>query len=196
MKRMKKKIQEKLKNVKMLILDVDGVMTDGRIIMDDEGRQLKNFNVRDGHGLKIIQRYGIKIAILTGRKSEVVNHRAIDLEINDVYQGALNKKEVFKEILLKHNLAASTVAFMGDDIIDIPVLRQVGFSVAVADAVDVVKKNVDYVTKKKGGHGAVREICEMILQAQGKWPEIAEKYEFSCERIPRSLLQGKRVNNE
>ncbi len=193
---MKIKLREKLKKIKMLILDVDGVMTDGRIIMDDEGHQLKNFDVRDGHGLKIIQRYGIKIAILTGRKSEVVNHRAIDLEINDVYQGALNKKEVFKEILLKHNLAASTVAFMGDDIIDIPVLRQVGFSVAVADAVDVVKKNVDYVTKKKGGHGAVREICEMILQAQGKWPEIAEKYEFSCERIPRSLLQGKRVNNE
>lgn len=193
---MKIKLMEKLKKIKMLILDVDGVMTDGRIIMDDEGHQLKNFDVRDGHGLKIIQRYGIKIAILTGRKSEVVNHRAIDLEINDVYQGALNKKEVFKEILLKHNLAASTVAFMGDDIIDIPVLRQVGFSVAVADAVDVVKKNVDYVTKKKGGHGAVREICEMILQAQGKWPEIAEKYEFSCERIPRSLLQGKRVNNE
>jgi 3-deoxy-D-manno-octulosonate 8-phosphate phosphatase (KDO 8-P phosphatase) len=178
---MKKKIQEKLKNVKMLILDVDGVMTDGRIIMDDEGRQLKNFNVRDGHGLKIIQRYGIKIAILTGRKSEVVNHRASDLEIKDVYQGALNKKEVFKEILVQHKLAAISVAFMGDDIIDIPVLKQVGFSVAVADAVDVVKKNVDYVTKNKGGHGAVREVCEMILQAQGKWPEIAEKYEFSSE---------------
>ena len=179
MKRMKKEIQEKLKGVKMLILDVDGVMTDGRIIMDDEGHQLKNFNVRDGHGLKIIQRYGIKIAILTGRKSEVVNHRAHDLEIKEVYQGALNKKEVFQKILLKHNLEASAVAFMGDDIIDIPVLRQVGFSAAVADAVDVVKKNVDYVTKHKGGHGAVRELCEMILQAQGKWPEIAEKYEFT-----------------
>jgi 3-deoxy-D-manno-octulosonate 8-phosphate phosphatase (KDO 8-P phosphatase) len=187
-KRMKKKIQEKLKNVKMLILDVDGVMTDGRIIMDDEGRQLKNFNVRDGHGLKIIQRYGIKIAILTGRKSEVVNHRASDLEINDVYQGALNKKEVFKEILLKHNLETSATAFMGDDIIDIPVLKQVGFSAAVADAVDVVKKNVDYVTKNKGGHGAVREVCEMILQAQGKWPEIAEKYEFSSELPTRHAI--------
>jgi 3-deoxy-D-manno-octulosonate 8-phosphate phosphatase (KDO 8-P phosphatase) len=176
---MNKKLKEKLKKIKMLILDVDGVMTDGRIIMDDEGRQLKNFDVRDGHGLKIIQRYGINIAILTGRKSEVVNHRAHDLEIKDVYQGALNKKEVFKKILLKHNLEASAVAFMGDDIIDIPVLRQVGFSVAVADAVDVVKKSVAYVTKHKGGHGAVRELCEMILQAQGKWPEIAEKYEFT-----------------
>jgi len=140
--------------------------------------ELKNFNVRDGHGLKIIQRYGIEIVILTGRKSEVVNHRAHDLEIKEIYQGALNKKEVFQKILLKHNLVASAVAFMGDDIVDIPVLRQVGFSVAVADAVDVVKKSVDYVTKHKGGRGAVRELCEMILQAQGKWPEIAERYEF------------------
>ena len=176
---MNKNLEEKLKKIKMLILDVDGVMTDGRIIMDDEGHQLKNFDVRDGHGLKIIQRYGIKIVILTGRKSEVVNHRAHDLEIKDVYQGALNKKEVFQGILLKHNLTASAVAFLGDDIIDIPVLRQVGFSAAVADAVDVVKKSVDYVTKNKGGHGAVRELCELILQAQGKWPEIAEKYEFT-----------------
>jgi 3-deoxy-D-manno-octulosonate 8-phosphate phosphatase (KDO 8-P phosphatase) len=178
---MKKKLEEKLKKIQMLILDVDGVMTDGRIIIDDEGRQLKNFDVRDGHGLKIIQRYGIKIAILTGRKSEVVNHRASELDIKDVYQGVLNKKEVFQKILFKHNLAASAVAFVGDDIIDIPVLRQVGFSAAVADAVDVVKKSVDYVTKHNGGHGAVREICEMILQSQGKWPEIAEKYEFSSE---------------
>ena len=176
---MNKKLQEKLKKIKMLILDVDGVMTDGRIIMDDEGRQLKNFNVRDGHGLKIIQRYGIEVVILTGRKSEVVNHRAKDLGIKEIYQGALNKKEVFQKILQKHNLAADSVAYMGDDIIDIPVLRQVGFSAAVADAVDVVRKSVDYVTKNKGGHGAVRELCEMILQMQGKWPKIAEKYEFT-----------------
>jgi len=175
---MNKNLKEKLKKIKMLILDVDGVMTDGRIIMDDEGRQLKNFDVRDGHGLKIIQRYGIKVVILTGRKSEVVNHRAHDLEIKEIYQGALNKKEVFQKILIKHKLAASAVAFVGDDIIDIPVLRQVGFSAAVADAVDVVKKSVHYITKHKGGRGAVREICEMILQSQGKWQEIAGKYEF------------------
>ena len=176
---MNKKLEEKLKKIKMLMLDVDGVMTDGMIIMDDEGRQLKNFNVRDGHGLKIIQRYGIEVVILTGRQSEVVNHRAKDLDIKEIYQGALNKKEVFQKILQKHNLTADFVAYMGDDIIDIPVLRQVGFSAAVADAVDVVKKSVDYVTKNKGGHGAVRELCEMILQTQGKWPEIAEKYEFA-----------------
>ncbi len=176
---MNKNLKEKLKKIKMLILDVDGVMTDGRIIMDDEGRQLKNFDVRDGYGLKIIQRYGIKVAILTGRKSEVVNYRAHDLEIKEIYQGALNKKEVFQKILLKHNMAASAVAFMGDDIVDIPVLRQVGFAATVADAVDVVKKNVDYVSKHNGGHGAVREVCELILQTQGKWQDIAAKYEFT-----------------
>lgn len=175
---MKKNIKEKLSKIKMLILDVDGVMTDGSIMMDDEGRELKSFNVLDGHGLKILQRYGIKVAILTGRRSKVVEYRAKDLGIEDVYQGALNKKEVFEKILLKNKLSADEVAFLGDDIVDIPVLKRVGFSAAVADAVDVVKKSVNYVTKKVGGHGAVREICEMILQAQGKWAEVAAKYEF------------------
>ena len=176
---MKKNFKEKLKGIKLLILDVDGVMTDGRIIMDNEGRELKNFNVRDGHGIKILQRYGIKVAILTGRKSKVVDYRAKDLEIRDVYQGALNKKEVFGKILEKHKLSPSAVAFMGDDIIDIPVLKSVGFSASVADAIDVVKKAVDYITKHNGGRGAVREVCETILKAQGRWPEIAAKYDFT-----------------
>jgi 3-deoxy-D-manno-octulosonate 8-phosphate phosphatase (KDO 8-P phosphatase) len=175
---MKKSIKEKLKRIKLLILDVDGVMTDGRIIMDNEGIESKNFDVRDGHGIKILQRYGIKVAILTGRQSKVVEYRAKDLEIDDVYQGALNKKDVFEIILEKHKLSAGETAFMGDDIVDIPVLKSVGFSAAVADALDVVKKSVDYVTKNRGGRGAVRELCEMILQAQGKWPEVAAKYEF------------------
>ena len=131
---MKKNIKEKLKKIKLLILDVDGVMTDGRIIMDDEGREIKNFNVRDGHGLKILQRYGIKVAILTGRQSKVVEYRAKDLEIKDVYQKVYNKKEVFEKILKKHKLSPDETAFIGDDIVDIPVLKRVGFSVAVADA--------------------------------------------------------------
>jgi 3-deoxy-D-manno-octulosonate 8-phosphate phosphatase (KDO 8-P phosphatase) len=175
---MKKDIKEKLKRIKLLILDVDGVMTDGRIIMDDEGHEIKNFNVRDGHGLKILQRYGIKVAILTGRQSKVVEHRAKDLEIKDVYQKVFNKKEVFEKILKKHKLSPNEAAFIGDDIVDIPVLRRVGFSIAVADAADVVKKSVDYVAKNRGGRGAIREVCEMILQAQDKWKEIASKYEF------------------
>jgi 3-deoxy-D-manno-octulosonate 8-phosphate phosphatase (KDO 8-P phosphatase) len=175
---MKRNIKEKLKKIKLLILDVDGVMTDGRIIMDSEGRELKNFDVRDGHGIKMIQRYGIKVAILTGRKSKVVEHRAKDLEIKDVYQKAFNKKEVFEKIIQKHKLSNKEIAFMGDDIVDIPVLKIVGFSASVANALDIVKRQVDYITKNNGGHGAVREVCEMILQAQGKWPEIAARYDF------------------
>lgn len=174
-----KNIKEKLKAIKILILDVDGVMTDGRIIMDSKGDEIKNFNVRDGHGIKILQRFGIKVAILTGRQSKVVEHRAKDLEIDDVYQKVFNKKEIFQKILKKHKLSADAAAFMGDDIVDIPVLKSVGFSAAVADAVDVVKKSVDYITNNKGGYGAVREVCELILKAQGKWPEIAAKYEFT-----------------
>jgi 3-deoxy-D-manno-octulosonate 8-phosphate phosphatase (KDO 8-P phosphatase) len=174
----KKNITEKLKKIKLLILDVDGVMTDGRIIMDDKGREIKNFHVRDGHGLKVLQRYGIGVAIITGRQSKVVEHRAKDLDIKDVYQKVFNKKEVFEKILKKRKLSADEAAFVGDDIIDIPVLKSVGFSAAVGDAMEVVKKSVDYVAKNNGGRGAVREICEMILKAQGRWPEVAAKYNF------------------
>ncbi len=176
--RLENGIRKKLTQIKMLLLDVDGVMTDGRIIMDSEGRELKNFDVRDGHGLVMLQRYGLKVGILTGRTSSVVDHRARDLKITEVYQGALNKKEVFEQILIKNQLSAHEVAFVGDDIVDIPVLKQVGFSVAVADALDIVKGSVDYVTSRPGGHGAVREICEMILQAQNRWSDVALRYDF------------------
>jgi 3-deoxy-D-manno-octulosonate 8-phosphate phosphatase (KDO 8-P phosphatase) len=176
---MEKKILEKLKKIRMLILDVDGVMTDGKIIMDSEGRELKNFNVRDGHGLKMIQRHGIEVAILTGRSSTVVEHRARDLKISEVYQGALNKKEIFRQILQKNLLSPDQIAYMGDDLVDIPVLKAAGFSATVADALELVKKIVDHVTAGKGGDGAVREICEMLLAAQGFWPEEAARYEFT-----------------
>jgi len=171
---MKKSLREKLQHIKILIMDVDGVMTDGRIIINDDGRETKNFDVRDGHGIKLVQRYGIEVALLTGRQSEVVKHRANELGIKEVHQ-----KEVFVEILQKNNLNVDQAAFIGDDIIDIPVLKEAGFSATVADAIDIVKKTVDYVTKNKGGRGAVREVCEMLLQAQGRWPEIAAKYEFA-----------------
>jgi 3-deoxy-D-manno-octulosonate 8-phosphate phosphatase (KDO 8-P phosphatase) len=176
---MKKNIKDKMRNIKMLILDVDGVMTDGRIIMDDKGRELKNFDVRDGHGIKLLQRYGISVAILTGRKSKVVEHRAKDLDITEIHQKAFNKEIILEKILQKHKLPAKAVAYVGDDIVDIPVMRRVGFSAAVADSMEIVKKSVDYVAKNRGGKGAVREICEMILQAQDIWPKVAQRYEFS-----------------
>jgi 3-deoxy-D-manno-octulosonate 8-phosphate phosphatase (KDO 8-P phosphatase) len=175
----KKNREEKLKKIKMLILDVDGVMTDGGIIMDKDGCEMKQFNVRDGHGLVMIQRYGLKVAILTGRTSPVVERRARDLKIEEVYQGALNKKEVLTQILAKNNLTPDAIAYMGDDLVDIPVLKTVGFSATVADALDLVKKTVDYVTKNKGGRGAVREVCEMLLMAQGYWSQVADRYEFA-----------------
>lgn len=176
---MEKEILEKLKKIKMLILDVDGVMTDGKIIMDSEGREMKNFNVRDGHGLVMLQRYGIRVGILTGRTSTVVDHRARDLKITEVYQGALNKKDVFATILEKNGVEPEAIAYLGDDIVDIPVLKRVGFSAAVADAMELVKKSVDYVTVHKGGEGAVREICEMLLMAQGHWADVSVRYDFA-----------------
>jgi 3-deoxy-D-manno-octulosonate 8-phosphate phosphatase (KDO 8-P phosphatase) len=176
---MERNLLEKLEKIKLLILDVDGVLTDGRIILDDGGREIKNFNVRDGHGIKLVQRYGINVVLLTGRESKVVLHRAHDLGIKEVHQKIFNKKEVFIEILKTNNVDATACAYIGDDFIDIPVLKAAGFSAAVADAIDIVKKSVDYVTENRSGRGAVREVCDMLLMAQGKWPEIADKYEFA-----------------
>lgn len=169
----------KIRSIRILILDVDGVMTDGRIIMDDKGCEVKNFNVKDGHGIKMLMRYGVDIILLTGRRSNVVEHRARDLGIVEVYQGIFNKVEIFNEILLKKALNSEQIAFIGDDIVDIPLLKRVGFSVAVADASEDVKRSVDYITSKKGGSGAVREICELILRCQDKWVDVVKRYDIS-----------------
>jgi 3-deoxy-D-manno-octulosonate 8-phosphate phosphatase (KDO 8-P phosphatase) len=172
------KLIEKMKTIRLLVLDVDGVMTDGKIIMNDMGREIKNFDVKDGHGIKILMRCGIDVILLTGRRSAVVEHRAKDIGIEEVYQGIYNKLEKFEEILQNKSFNYENIAFVGDDIVDIPLLKRVGFSVAVADATEDVKKGVDYITKKAGGDGAVREVCELILQAQGKWIDVAKRYEF------------------
>ena len=167
---------QKLKSIKILILDVDGVLTDGRVIYTDSGEEIKRFDVRDGHGLKLLMRSGIEVILLTGRESKVVLHRARDLGIEHVYQKALNKIEVYKTILAQRNLEDKEVGFVGDDLVDLPVLRKVGFSAAVPDAVPEVKEIVDYITTKKGGEGAVRELCELLLKAQNKWEAVTEKY--------------------
>ncbi|MBU2226703.1 MAG: HAD-IIIA family hydrolase [Proteobacteria bacterium] len=173
------RLLNKIRRVKLLILDVDGVLTDGRIIIDDAGAESKNFDVRDGHGLKILMRYGIEVALLTGRRSQVVEHRAAELGIAEVHQGTWNKAEVFAEILQRRNLAPEETAYAGDDVVDIPVLRQVGFAVAVADATPEVRHVADYVTGCRGGRGAVRELCEVILRAQGFWADVAARYQFT-----------------
>jgi 3-deoxy-D-manno-octulosonate 8-phosphate phosphatase (KDO 8-P phosphatase) len=176
--KMDAKLLNRIRRVKLLILDVDGVMTDGRIIVDDAGLESKHFYARDGHGLKMLMRAGIDVALLTGRRSRVVEYRAAELGIVEVHQGILNKAEVFPGILQRRSLAPEEVAFVGDDVVDIPVLRRVGFAVAVADAVPEVLKIADYVTVCEGGLGAVREVCEVILKGQERWAEVAARYEI------------------
>lgn len=170
------KILQLAKPVKLLLMDVDGVLTDGRIIYDSDGRELKFFHVRDGHGLKLVSRYGIKTGIITGRNSTIVNKRAAELGIEIVYQNAKDKKVVIEEILKEQKLIPEEVAYIGDDIVDIPVFRRVGFRITVPDAPYEVRDEVDYVTLNYAGKGAVREVCEIILKSKGLWAEIMGKY--------------------
>ena len=169
-------MHEQLGKIRLLLLDVDGVMTDGRIIYDDRGGETKAFDVKDGHGIKLLQRAGIRVGIITGRHSPVVDRRAQELGIDLVYQGAKDKLAPFREILQKTGFKAEEVAYVGDDLPDLPVLRRVGFAATVADAMDEVKPHVHYVTKCSGGRGAVREICDLLLRESGRWENVTARY--------------------
>lgn len=162
--------------IKLLLLDVDGILTDGRIIYDNNGIESKAFHVRDGHGLKMLQRAGFMVGIITGRESNVVTHRAKELGIELVYQGAKNKMIPYEEILEKTGLDDEQVAYVGDDLVDLPILRRVGCSFTVADGVTDIKPYVDYIMTLAGGYGAVREICDMLLRQSGKWDETTARY--------------------
>jgi len=162
--------------LRLLLLDVDGVLTNGQIIYDGAGNELKMFDVRDGHGIKLLHRAGIRTGIITGRSSAVVARRAQELGIDLLYQGALNKLEPFAEILRATGLRAAQVAYVGDDLIDLPILSRVGFAATVADADPEVCRRVDYVAERKGGRGAVREICELILKQGGHWERVTARY--------------------
>jgi 3-deoxy-D-manno-octulosonate 8-phosphate phosphatase (KDO 8-P phosphatase) len=172
------KLLSKIGRVKLLISDVDGVLTDGRIIVNDEGVESKQFHVRDGHGLKLLMRYGVDVVLVTGRKARTVEWRAADLGIAEIHQGVWDKGAVFEEIIQRRNILPEETACIGDDIVDIPIMRRAGFSAAVADAVREVKDVSDYVTANPGGRGAVREVCEMILKGQNRWGDIAAHYRF------------------
>ena len=167
---------EKLQRIKLLLLDVDGVMTDGQIVYDSQGIESKAFDVKDGHGLKLLQRAGIEVGIITGRQSTVVQRRAQELGIELVYQNAKNKLKPFLEILEQLDMKSEQVAYVGDDVVDLPILIRVGFAATVADAVDDVKAHVDYITNRPGGRGAVREICDLILKQTGRWEEQTDRY--------------------
>lgn len=169
-------MRDVLKNIKLLLLDVDGVMTDGRIIFDSQGQETKAFDVKDGHGLKLIQRAGIEVGIITGRQSTIVSRRAEELGIEIVYQNVKDKLLPFREILAARQLDPSEVAYVGDDVVDLPVLRQVGFAATVADAIPEVMPFVDYVAERPGGRGAVREICDYLLKESGRWDGVTSRY--------------------
>ena len=161
-------LQERASNIRMLVLDVDGVLTDGKLYFDHAGNEMKAFNTRDGLGMKALQRCGIDVAVITGRKSEAVAHRMAQLDIQHVYQGREDKLNAFLHLLKATGLDAQQICFAGDDWIDLPVLLRAGLAVCVADAEDRVKEQVHWITKRNGGDGAVREICNLILTAQNK----------------------------
>jgi 3-deoxy-D-manno-octulosonate 8-phosphate phosphatase (KDO 8-P phosphatase) len=171
-------MRDKLGNIQLLLLDVDGVMTDGSIIFDANGLETKCFNVKDGHGIKMLQRHGIQVGIITGRTSVVVDIRARELSIDLVYQGALKKLESYDDVKRKTGLDDGQIAYMGDDVIDVPVMRRAGFAAAPPDALPEVLAVADYVTSRAGGRGAVREVCDLILRGRGFWDEVAERYEL------------------
>lgn len=158
----------KLKRIKAIFLDVDGVLTDGTIIYGSDGIEMKIFDIKDGFGITNAISKGIRVGIITGRQSELVKRRAAELGIVDLYQGSIDKITPFEEIKSIHSLDSSEIAYVGDDILDLPLLRKVGFSAAPANAVREVKTKVDYVSKACGGQGAVREIIDLILKAQKK----------------------------
>jgi 3-deoxy-D-manno-octulosonate 8-phosphate phosphatase (KDO 8-P phosphatase) len=155
------------KQIRLLVLDVDGVLTDGGLFFGDDGQEYKMFNSRDGHGMRMLQDAGIPIAIITGRQSEVVKHRMENLGVAHVYQGQREKLPAFEALLKEIGLAAEQVAYVGDDVVDLPILTRVGLAIAVQDAHALVKQHAHWTTPQGGGRGAVRDVCEMIMQAQG-----------------------------
>jgi len=169
-------VERRAARVNLLLLDCDGVLTDGRITLFEGGDEQKSFHTRDGHGLVMLHRAGLRSGIISGRTSNLVTMRAKDLGIAYVRQGALNKLEAFDGLLAEAGVEASDVAFVGDDVVDIPLMRRSALAVAVADATEDTRAAAHYVTRLPGGFGAVREVCELILKAQGRWDELMKRY--------------------
>ena len=169
-------ILEKARNIRAIIFDVDGVLTDGSLYLTDTGEEIKAFNSQDGHGIKMLKSTGIGIAILTGRQSTCVDLKAKDWGVTLVYQGAKQKLPAFEALLEKLHLDGAACAYMGDDLIDLPVLLRCGLAITVPAAPPLVKKHAHYITRSEGGRGAVREVCEIIMQAQNTLEAHLETY--------------------
>lgn len=169
-------ISEKAKKIKVLVLDVDGVLTDGRIIHGTYGDEIKNFDVNDGLGMFLVRKSGLKCVILTAKGSRVVMKRAKELKVDKVYKNFHYKIEALAKIKRQFKVTDEEICFVGDDLIDIPVLKRVGLAISPPNAMDDVKKFAHFITQKKGGHGAVREVCDFLLKSQGTWDKVTARY--------------------
>lgn len=162
-----KDILEKAARIRLIIFDVDGVLTDGSLFIGDDGQEYKAFNSRDGHGIKMLIKHGVTVAIITGRTSRVVEHRMANLGVEHVYQGQLEKLPAYEKLASKLGISAAETAYVGDDVVDLPVMRVVGLAIAVQDAHPLVRTHSHWQTASCGGRGAARDVCEMLLEAQG-----------------------------
>ena len=174
---MEEYITEKAKQIKLLLLDVDGVLTDGRIIYDSKGRDSKFFNVYDGLGVYLLKQAGIPAILITAKGSKTLESRARDMQVAEVFADIHPKSSIFESILKKHNVKSSEVCFVGDDLVDLCLMKRVGFAVAVFNACPEVKISAHYITRREGGRGAVREVAELILKSQGKWQKVLELFQ-------------------
>lgn len=168
--------EDKAREIKLVIFDIDGVLTDGGLLFDNEGREYKTFNSLDGHGIRMLLDCGLQVAIITGRQSNLVNHRMRDLGVKMIFQGYRDKRPAFKKLLEKTGLTESQIAYMGDDLPDLPVMNQVGLALSVQNAHAFVKQQADWISSSYGGAGAAREATDFILQAQGLLDEKQASY--------------------
>jgi 3-deoxy-D-manno-octulosonate 8-phosphate phosphatase (KDO 8-P phosphatase) len=169
--------------IKFVIFDVDGVLTDGSLFLDNHGQEYKAFNSRDGHGLKMLQRTGVQVGIITGRTSKVVEYRAADLGIKHVFQGCQDKLVVYERLAKDLGIAADAISFVGDDVVDLPIMLKVGLAVAPQDAHHFVKRHAHWVTPSRGGRGTARDLCEMLMVAQGTYVAEMNRYIPGTSRV-------------
>ena len=160
-------ILQRAAQIKLVIFDVDGVLTDGRLILGDDGQEYKAFHSRDGHGMKMLQHTGVEIGIITGRTSKVVEYRMQNLGVQHVYQGQQEKLPAFEKLIAKLGVEPHQVAYVGDDVVDLPIMLRVGFAIAVADAHHMVAQHAHWQTPSRGGQGAARDVCELLMEAHG-----------------------------
>ncbi|MCM8795643.1 MAG: HAD-IIIA family hydrolase [Candidatus Omnitrophica bacterium] len=171
-------VLEKAKKVKLLLLDVDGVLTDGRIIYDSQGHDMKFFDVHDGLGVYLLKKGGIPTILITAKGSRAIRPRARDMQVDAIFENVSPKSSVLDKILKRYKVKAEEVCFMGDDLVDLCLMKKVGFAVAVFNACPEIKQSASYVTLREGGRGAVREVAELILKSQNKWREMVSGYEL------------------